>query len=52
MKSYIIWRVDRGWDMCYADPAQHIITAGEDLDDLDDLHRDLSDVSSILRFTS
>ena len=35
-------------DLCYTDPAQHLITAGQDLDDLD---RDLSDLSdlSVLR---
>ena len=42
----------------YADPAQHLITAGEELDDLDhdlydldrdlyDLDRDLSDLSEV-----
>ena len=31
-----------GLDLCYTDPARHITTAGEELDDL---HRDLSDLS-------
>ena len=31
-----------GLDLYYPDPAQHLTTAGEDLDDLD---RDLSDLS-------
>ena len=36
---------------CYADPAQHIITADENLDDLDhDLYvDDLSDLSDVWR---
>ena len=41
-----------GLDLYYTDPAQHLITAGQDLDgldrnlsDLSDLDRDLSDLS-------
>ena len=39
-----MWRLFRGLDLYYeyADPAQHLITAARDLDDLD---RDLSNVS-------
>ena len=33
-----------GLDLYYTDPAQHLITAGEDPDDLD---RDLSDLSDL-----
>ena len=33
-----------GLDLYCTDPAQYIITAGQHLDDLDDLDRDLSDV--------
>ena len=38
----MIWDRFRGLDLYHADPAQHLITAGEDPDDLD---RDLSDLS-------
>ena len=31
-----------GLDLCYTYPAQHLITAGYDIDDIDDLDRDLS----------
>ena len=34
-------------DLYYADPAQPLTTAGEELDDLD---RDLSDLSTLVRF--
>ena len=41
-------------DLYYADPAQHLMTAGEELDDLDhdlsdpsDLDHDLSDLSDL-----
>ena len=33
-----------GLDLYYADPAQHLINPGLDLDDLYDLDRDLSNV--------
>ena len=36
-----------GLDLCYTDPAQHLIAAGQELDDVDDLDRDLFDVGKI-----
>ena len=38
----MIWDMFPGWDLYYADPAQHLTIAGYDLDDLSDLS-DLSD---------
>lgn len=34
------------WDLCCTDPARHVITSGEELDDLNDLSvdRDLSEI--------
>ena len=32
------WRVFRGLDLYYTDPAQHLMAAGRDPDDLHNLH--------------
>ena len=32
----MIWRIFRGLDLYYTDPAQHLIAAGRDPDDLSD----------------
>ena len=41
----MIYDMFSGLDLYCTDPAQHLTTAGYDLDDLYDLDRDLSDLS-------
>ena len=39
----MIWRMLRGLDLCYADSARPLITAGEELDDIYHYLSDLSE---------
>ena len=44
---YDLQHIVPGLDLYYTDPAQHLITAGQDLDDLD---HDLPDLSDMCKF--